>query len=220
MALGHQPEDLLLARGQPFQLGLKGASLGEQRGDGARRDEDLPAGDVPDRRHHLGRGPRLVQKRAGARLHGGEPRPLGVLARQEDHLRRRTHTSDRRGRVRTSAVGQVEVEQHDVGVELGRRGHALGDGAYVPDDLHVGLVVDERGQALRHDAVILDDQDAGRLVLAIVSRRLRRRCMFGGGHIALTHPNAAVLTKSGPERVQKNQRAGTGRPCSSCAYRD
>src|ERR1700694_413192 len=73
---------------------------------------------------------------------------------------------------RPASVGQREVQEHDFGIQCGRRLRALGDRADAAHHGHVVLAVDQRGQTLRDDAVVLDDQDASRLRVAIASRTI------------------------------------------------
>ena len=76
----------------------------------------------------------------------------------------RRHATDRRGCIRSGAVGKPKVEQHDVRLQLRRSIRRLGNRACMTDHRHVALRVEQRAQAVRHHLVVLDDQDACLLV--------------------------------------------------------
>src|SRR5713101_9087081 len=85
-ALGHEPEHLLFAWSEALQLRVHLAALVEQRGDRAWRKQSAAGGHCSDRIHDLGRGLRLVDERARARLDGRKASGIAVLSCQEDEL--------------------------------------------------------------------------------------------------------------------------------------
>jgi hypothetical protein len=147
----------LLARGEAFDVDVHGAAPVEKGGDRARREERAARGHGTDGFHHLSRGLRLVDECASARLDRSEARSVAVLSGEEDELRLRPHLTDADASIGPGAVGEPEVDQDDVGLELLR---ALNRGDHrgrLADDSHVGLVVEQRREAVRHHLVVLDD---------------------------------------------------------------
>ncbi len=175
----HQPQHLLLARGQAPELGIDRLALGEQRRDGARRDQYPAASDLANRRHNLSGSLRFVDECACPGLDRGKTGLVAVLTREEDHLRVGPDSADGRGGLRAGAIGQAEIQQHDVGLQLGCSRCTFGYRARLADDLHIRLVVDQGGQTLRDDPVVLDDEDANRVFAgrtsALPVRPARRR---------------------------------------------
>ena len=135
---------------------------------------------------HIGRGSGFVEECARAGLNGGEARNVRVLAGEEDHLGSGPDAANGGGGVGPGAVGQPEVDQHDVRIELCRRRQAFGHGADVAHHRHVRLIVDQGGQALGYNSVVFHDEDAGRRIVAVSWFIQRRGWFFGEGHISIT----------------------------------
>src|SRR5260370_38797619 len=77
-ALGHEPEHLLFAWGKALELRVHLATLVEQGGDRAWREQRAAGRHGSDRIHDLGRGFRLVDERARARLHSRKTSGVAV----------------------------------------------------------------------------------------------------------------------------------------------
>ena len=75
----------------------------------------------------------------------------------------RRHATDRRGCIRSRAVGEPKVEQHHVGLQVCRPLGGVCHRARMADDGHVALRVEQRAEAVRDHLVVFDDQDAGLL---------------------------------------------------------
>ena len=80
-----------------------------------------------------------MDERAGPRLERGKSRRVAVLARQEDQLGLRPDLADSRAGIGAGAVGEPEVDQHDVGPELPGARDGFGDRSRLADHGHVLL---------------------------------------------------------------------------------
>src|SRR5229473_332871 len=79
---------------------------------------------------------------------------------EEDELRLRPYLTDAQTGVGPRAIGEPEVDQCDVRLELLRARNRFDHRSRLADDSHVGLVVQQRREAVRHHQVVLDDQDS------------------------------------------------------------
>src|SRR3989454_432714 len=164
-AFRHEPQDFLLARGQTLELGLDLAPGVQQLGDGPRREQRPAIGDGPDGVDDVLRCPRLVDESACPGLQGGETRGVAVLPGEEDELCLRPQLANSSRCVRAGPVGQPEVDQDEVRLELRGACDRVRHGARMPNDRHVLLVVDERGQAFGDHLVVFHDEDPRRVAL-------------------------------------------------------
>src|SRR3989475_352354 len=164
-AFRHEPQDFLLARGQTLELGLDLAPGIQQLCDGPRREQRPAIGDGPDGVDDVLRRPRLVDESACPGLQGGETRGVAVLPGEEDELCLRPQLANSSRCVRAGPVGQPEVDQDEVRLELRGACDRVRHGARMPNDRHVLLVVDQRGQAFGDHLVVFHDEDPRRVAL-------------------------------------------------------
>src|SRR5258706_13830950 len=104
-ALGHEPEHLLFAGSEALELRVHLATLVEQGGDRAWREQSAAGGHSSDRIHDLGRGLRLMDERACARLDGREASGIAVFSSEKDELGVGPDLTDAQPCVGPGAVG-------------------------------------------------------------------------------------------------------------------
>ncbi len=140
------------------------ATLVEKGGDRAWREQSAAGGDCSDRIHDLGRGLRLVDERARARLDGRKASGVAVFSGKEDELGVGADLTDSQPCVCACSVGQAEVDECDVGHEVLGAGDRVGHRSCAADHRHVGLIVQQGREAVGHHLVIFDDQDSNLLL--------------------------------------------------------
>ena len=147
-------------RGIAFEAALGAPDGGEQLGQELGGDRGLARGGGSDRAQQLVGGLVLGDEAGAARFDRlGEHRGVGVAG--EHHELRpwvRVADSDRGGGA--VVVGEVVVEEHDVGSVLERRVDCLLGTAGEADDPHVGLVAQHPHEALGEHLVVVDHQDS------------------------------------------------------------
>src|SRR2546426_1131368 len=215
-ALGHQTQDLLLARREALELGVHRPTLVEQGRDRSRSYQRSSTGDDANCVDDLGCRPGFVDEGARPRLEGGEASRIAILACQEDELGLWPDLADARAGVRSCPVGQAKVEYHDVWVQLGRKRYRLAHRAYVADHRHVRLIVEQGAQALGDHLVVFDDQNADRVYAqGAVGIQNSTRLPWPGSLEILHQPparRARSLSDSRPRCPGRCSRSATRKP--------
>ena len=86
----------------------------------------------------------FAQVAGNARLNRRTQHGFLLVAGQDHHLRSRPLLLDRHGRLDSRAVGHVNVQQDDVGLQRTRGIDRLSHGAPLPHHLDVGLSAENR----------------------------------------------------------------------------
>ena len=103
-----------------------------------------------------------MNERAGPGLDRGDACAVAVVARQKDELDVGVHIAHPRAYLGSVAVGQPEVQEHDVRRLQLSQGHGFRDRAGAAHHDHVGLVVEKCRQPLIDDQMVFDDHDPNR----------------------------------------------------------
>ena len=109
------------------------------------------------RDHVVARGV-LRHERRGAGLQGGEQVLVAGVHGQHDEAHVGALGAQRLDDVEPAAVGQADVADGDVGLELGGVTHGLTDGRAFCHDREVGVAVEGPTQTLTDQVVVIDEQ--------------------------------------------------------------
>ena len=148
-----EQQHVVLSGRQQVELGVGGR--GDLAGEGVEDDPGEPRRE--DRVEQVGRRDRPGDVAAGARADDGDD-VLGVVRHRQREEPHAGPCAVHRGDHRLAAVGQVDVEQHDVGVLGADQGDRGLDGAGLADDRD--RVVEARPQSGAEDLVVVDQHDA------------------------------------------------------------
>ena len=160
VAAGEVVQDLALARRQRLELrgggpARRAEGLQHERGQ-ARAEARLAGGDGRDRRQQLGGVDRLGHVAQRARADHRHDVLGGVGDREREHPRRASARQRLQHR-HAAAVGQVHVEQHDVGLRRGDHRQRLGGRGRLAHDVVMGGELGAHARA--EEMVIVDDDD-------------------------------------------------------------
>ena len=129
------------------QLRLGGGMRAHHRAGQAGADEGARGHrGVPGGADDLGRRGVLADEGRGAGLHRGEHLVVAGVHGQHDEADGRRCSADRADDVEAGAVGQLQVGDHDVGLQVVVARERLGDAAGLADDVDVGLALEGAGQ--------------------------------------------------------------------------
>src|SRR5438477_940419 len=163
VAAGDQLQPLALTRRQSVELRvaadrLAGAKSVENEAGEARREHGIPLRDMLDRVGELSTGDRLGDVPARAGTYDADHVLSGVGDGEREKLHARPFERDSGDDAFAAAVGEVDIEQHDVRVELADQRNRLGDSARLADD--VDRCRDLAADAGAEQLVIVDENDA------------------------------------------------------------
>jgi hypothetical protein len=158
-ALGDQGEDLAFAGGERFVArGLGAADRGDQAGgDGGREDRAAFRRRADRGEEFVARGV-LQQIARRARLDRGERVGVGVVRRQDEHLRAGGAAGQLADGVDARAARHPQVHQDDVGVEVGGPLHGLDAVGRLAQDAESGRGLEHAAQTVPYDGMVVDDQ--------------------------------------------------------------
>jgi hypothetical protein len=108
----------------------------------------------------------------GLEVSGGEQLRLVHPRGQEDHRRPHTHPGDAAQNVESRSVGQVDVEQHEVGLELRDLPASFGDASGAAEQL-IAAAAKEHVEGGPDHRMVVDKQDTGHAAAPRKGRLMR-----------------------------------------------